>query len=74
MVNESKSKNIHYVNKNVNEYTTRTHTCGQLRLSNVGEEVQLFGWVEFVRMDKFILIRDAYGTTQILTKELASLL
>lgn len=52
-----------------NAYTIRTHTCGELRISDIGKEVKLCGWVEFLRLDKFILLRDAYGTTQIITKD-----
>lgn len=48
----------------VNKYVWRTHTCGELSIKNVGETVQLYGWLEFVRHNKFILLRDSYGTTQ----------
>ena len=50
----------------------RTHTCGELRISNVGQEVTLSGWAQTVR-DKgymvFIDIRDRYGVTQLLFNE-----
>jgi aspartyl-tRNA synthetase len=46
----------------------RTHTCGELRISNVGTNVVLSGWVQGVR-DKgsllWIDLRDRYGITQI---------
>lgn len=46
----------------------RTHTCGELRASNIEEQVVLCGWVNKVR-DKgsliWIDIRDRYGITQI---------
>lgn len=47
----------------------RTHTCGDLRLKNIGERVTLNGWVD-VRRDLggvvFIELRDRYGTTQVI--------
>ncbi|XP_018398053.1 PREDICTED: aspartate--tRNA ligase, mitochondrial [Cyphomyrmex costatus] len=53
----------------VNRYVQRTHTCGELTLKNVGEEVRLSGWLEFQRMKKFITLRDSYGSTQLLIPE-----
>ncbi|KAG5314272.1 SYDM protein, partial [Acromyrmex insinuator] len=53
----------------VNRYVQRTHTCGELTLKNVGEEVRLSGWLEFQRMRKFITLRDSYGSTQLLIPE-----
>lgn len=50
----------------VNKFVQRTHTCGELTLSNVGEDVQLCGWMEFQRMAKFVTLRDAYGSTQLI--------
>ncbi|XP_031845529.2 aspartyl-tRNA synthetase, mitochondrial isoform X1 [Nomia melanderi] len=48
----------------VNKFVSRTHTCGELNIQNVGENVQLCGWISYLRMDKFIILRDAYGLTQ----------
>lgn len=51
---------------NVNEYTCRTHSCGELRETDVGKEVTLCGWLEYSRLGKFFTIRDAYGHTQVM--------
>ncbi|MCZ8022708.1 MAG: aspartate--tRNA ligase [Cyclobacteriaceae bacterium] len=50
----------------------RTHTCGELRLSNVGQSVTLAGWVQRTRDKGSVLwidLRDRYGITQLLLEE-----
>ncbi len=48
---------------------SRTHNCGELRMANVGESVTLVGWLENMREVGsglgFVVLRDFYGTTQI---------
>jgi aspartyl-tRNA synthetase len=47
----------------------RTHTNGQLRAQNVGQEVTLAGWVQKTRDKGFMVwvdLRDRYGVTQLI--------
>ncbi len=48
----------------------RTHTCGELRLEDVGKKVKIAGFVETIRDFGglvFLDIRDMYGITQVVT-------
>ena len=51
---------------------SRTHTCGELRLSDVGKKVTIVGWLENVREVgsnfAFLVLRDYYGTTQVVVE------
>ena len=50
----------------------RSHTNGELNLSNVGQEVTLSGWVQKVRDKGFVIwvdLRDRYGITQLILDE-----
>ncbi len=54
----------------VNKY--RNIDCGSLRLSDVGKEVVLAGWVDNIRELgglTFVVLRDRYGKTQVVLKE-----
>ena len=48
---------------------SRTHNCGELRLSDAGKKVTIVGWYENIRKVSknlgFLILRDFYGTTQI---------
>ncbi len=50
----------------------RTHTCGELRLSDVNKQVVLTGWVQRLRDKGSVLwidLRDRYGLTQLIVEE-----
>ena len=51
---------------------SRTHTCNELRIQNVGEKVKIVGWMENVREVgnnfAFVVVRDFYGTTQVVVE------
>ena len=51
---------------------SRTHTCGELRLENAGQQVKIVGWMENLREVGsnfgFAVVRDFYGTTQVVVE------
>ena len=53
-------------------FQSRTHNCGELRLSDAGKEVTLAGWLENVREVganfAFLVLRDLYGTSLVVVQ------
>ena len=50
----------------------RSHNCGELNSSNIGQEVTLSGWVQTIRDKGFMVwvdLRDRYGITQLIFDE-----
>ncbi|XP_068630524.1 aspartate--tRNA ligase, mitochondrial [Battus philenor] len=64
LVEEKKVENEFESGKNYNTFTYRTHTCGELRPVDNGQRVRLCGWVQYLRLSKFLLLRDSYGVIQ----------
>ena len=54
-------------------FQSRTHTCNELRITNVGERVRIAGWLETFREVgnnfAFAVIRDFYGRTQVVIED-----
>ena len=50
-------------------FQSRTHTCNELRMEHVGQNVTIVGWYENLRKVSknlgFLVLRDFYGTTQV---------
>ena len=51
---------------------SRTHTCNELNMNNVGENVTIVGWYDNMRKVSknlgFLILRDFYGTTQVVVE------
>ena len=58
-------------NKKVGIKMYRTKNCGELTIKNIGETVELSGWIQKIRNlggMMFIDLRDEFGITQIVVK------
>lgn len=52
----------------------RTNTCGELKITSVGEKVELSGWIQKIRNLGgmiFIDLRDEFGITQIVIHDIS---
>ncbi|XP_035708693.1 aspartate--tRNA ligase, mitochondrial isoform X2 [Folsomia candida] len=55
------------IQENRSKYTLRSHTCGELKKFHDGRRVNLYGWITYKRLKgKFLVIRDVYGSTQLI--------
>src|ERR1700681_4413266 len=48
----------------MNSFTSRTHTCGELRSTHIGQQVTVCGWIQYIRGSRFLALRDSYGRVQ----------
>ena len=62
-----------YINREERENNMyRTHNCGELNIKNVGNKVELAGWIQKIRnlgAMAFIDLKDEFGVTQIVLSE-----
>jgi len=58
-------KPLHIFSQKSSSYSQRTHTCAELGLQTVGARVTVAGWVQSIRLDKFVLLRDRTGVCQV---------
>jgi aspartyl-tRNA synthetase len=71
--------NIHLPSsEEINRFTMRSHTCGELCKIHDGKTVKLCGWVCGMRKMSskgplFIPLRDSYGTTQLIVTDKAAI-
>lgn len=56
----------------MNDFTYRSHNCGQLRPADQGKDVCLCGWVQYNRGGRFLSLRDSYGITQLVVPDAAA--
>uniref|UniRef100_A0A8C4QJJ0 Aspartyl-tRNA synthetase 2, mitochondrial n=1 Tax=Eptatretus burgeri TaxID=7764 RepID=A0A8C4QJJ0_EPTBU len=55
--------------KELSNFCLRSHTCGELRREHVGQRVMLCGWLQHRRCDRFVVLRDFHGQTQLIVPQ-----
>jgi len=55
--------------RNCSQYCIRSHLCGDVSLGLEDKSITLAGWVQTIRLDKFILLRDRSGICQVTVPE-----
>lgn len=55
-----------------NSFASRTHACGEMRCTHIGEQVTICGWIQYQRHGLFVILRDFSGLIQILIPQDAS--
>uniref|UniRef100_UPI00358E8706 aspartate--tRNA ligase, mitochondrial isoform X2 n=1 Tax=Myxine glutinosa TaxID=7769 RepID=UPI00358E8706 len=59
-------RSIEAGSKELSNFCHRSHTCGELRWEHVGQRVLLCGWLQYRRCDRFVILRDFHGQTQLI--------
>ena len=47
----------------------RTHYCGELSTTHIGQKVTVCGWLQYTRMGRFLTLRDAHGIVQVVCND-----
>lgn len=60
----------------VNRFTFREYNCGDISQHSLGKKVNLYGWIKHKREQgknlTFLTLTDAYGTVQLLVRDICS--
>ncbi|XP_053549235.1 aspartate--tRNA ligase, mitochondrial [Bombina bombina] len=65
-ITNNKSGHVDKRTPDLNSFVSRSHTCGELCSTHIGQDVTLCGWLQYQRNDLFVILRDFHGLTQII--------
>jgi len=65
LLSQKTSVIVMYPVRTCSQYCVRTHLCGDVSIGLQDKPITLAGWVQTVRLDKFILLRDRSGICQV---------